>query len=454
MAGASLRVTLAADRPQDALMATLDAGSGGTISRSSDYIGFVFLDEDDNDIAYYPFSDTTARVQTDGLRGNGRRTQRVNIPNDDIPSNVASVAGLCGRTGNTWATVLAGTVGGGFRSPAVDLPNGYMPGGASTAPATPADTDPPEHEGTVFSDDLSTITLTYNEDLDTGSVPPAGAFVASGGLRIAGVSIVGRTVVLRVTGARNSTTYAIGYSTTRTGGNPIQDDAGNEVDSTTYRVMSPAAAPDPDPDPDPDPAPDPVAVTPVTSTRRRPPLSLQNIERDMLFVNPDAGTTASDLTPVVADLSQVTAASWNVKTSGMLDPQVGRFNSGFSLAITAGRVLAVGAGVLVENNAKENIFRVRAGGIATGGLLLIPFVGELDAAADNAEQVEVRPFGASADLLGFSEAVSVRPSGLHGYLFGIAAFNPTAASVTSFVRVNGSIQRMAVNPPRMIAALR
>ena len=71
------------------------------------------------------------------------------------------------------------------------------------------------------------LTMTYNEALNTGSVPANGDFVISGGHSVTGRNVTGSTVVLTLSPAViNGETITLSYTT---GTNPIEDVAGNDA---------------------------------------------------------------------------------------------------------------------------------------------------------------------------------------------------------------------------------
>ena len=77
----------------------------------------------------------------------------------------------------------------------------------------------------------ASLTLTYNEALDTGSTPPAGAFtveVADAARAVSGVAISGSTVTLTLASAVTAgQTVTVAYDAPST--HPIQDEAGNDA---------------------------------------------------------------------------------------------------------------------------------------------------------------------------------------------------------------------------------
>ena len=73
----------------------------------------------------------------------------------------------------------------------------------------------------------TTLTMTYNEALNTGSVPANGDFAISGGHSVTGRNVTGSTVVLTLSPAVvNGETITLSYTE---GTNPIEDLAGNDA---------------------------------------------------------------------------------------------------------------------------------------------------------------------------------------------------------------------------------
>lgn len=96
-------------------------------------------------------------------------------------------------------------------------------GGDTTAPAISS--------RTVENATPNRIDLTYNEALDTGSVPANGDFTVSGGRTVTGVAVVGSQVRITVnTAYANGDTITVGYTP---GTNKIQDVAGNDAPAIT-----------------------------------------------------------------------------------------------------------------------------------------------------------------------------------------------------------------------------
>lgn len=110
---------------------------------------------------------------------------------------------------------------------------------------TPLDiTAPTLSSATVEDANKDKIVLTYNESLDTGSVPATGDFSVSGGKSVSSVAIAGAVVTLTVSSA-----YAYGNTITVSytkGSNPIQDASGNNAgnlssQSVTNNISAPAS---------------------------------------------------------------------------------------------------------------------------------------------------------------------------------------------------------------------
>lgn len=83
----------------------------------------------------------------------------------------------------------------------------------------------------------TSLTLTYNEALDTGSTPATGAFSLAGTARtVSGVNVTGSTVVLTLSGAvAQGATVTVSYTA---GGSPIQDSAGNDAANLTNQAVT------------------------------------------------------------------------------------------------------------------------------------------------------------------------------------------------------------------------
>ncbi len=101
----------------------------------------------------------------------------------------------------------------------------------------PPDSTPPTLSNAVVADATPTqIVLTYNEALDTGSVPATGAFSVSGGKSVTNVAVSGSAVTVTV-----NTAYAYGDTITisyTAGGSPIQDVAGNDAANLSSQAVT------------------------------------------------------------------------------------------------------------------------------------------------------------------------------------------------------------------------
>ena len=120
-----------------------------------------------------------------------------------------------------------------LRVTAVELRGTY-----ATIGPPPPDTNPPSLVGAVVSG--STLTLTYDEPLDAGSVPPLDAFsiLANGSpVAVGSVGLAGPTVglVLAAPVAAGDAVTA-GYAAPTAG--PIQDAAGNDAASFAGRAVT------------------------------------------------------------------------------------------------------------------------------------------------------------------------------------------------------------------------
>lgn len=105
---------------------------------------------------------------------------------------------------------------------------------------TAGDVTAPLYTSSVVEDaSPSTLTMTYNETLDSGSVPAVGDFAVNDGASntVTNVAINGATVVLTLTNAiENGDTVTVSYTK---GSNPIQDSNSNEsVNLTTESVTN------------------------------------------------------------------------------------------------------------------------------------------------------------------------------------------------------------------------
>ncbi len=88
----------------------------------------------------------------------------------------------------------------------------------------------------VANSDPTKIVLTYSEALDTGSVPAAGAFAASGGKTVSGVAVAGSAVTVTVSPA-----YASGDAITVSytpGAAPVRDFGGNAAVALVAQVVT------------------------------------------------------------------------------------------------------------------------------------------------------------------------------------------------------------------------
>jgi len=106
------------------------------------------------------------------------------------------------------------------------------------------DTTPPLFLSAAVSNSVKNrIVLTYNENLNTGSIPAIADFTVSGSKTITSVTVSGSTVNINV-----NSNYAHGDSITFTytaGSNPIQDVAGNNASNlSTTSVTNNISAPD------------------------------------------------------------------------------------------------------------------------------------------------------------------------------------------------------------------
>ena len=133
-----------------------------------------------------------------------------------------------------------------------------------------SDTDPPTLTSAVANG--TTVTMTFNEDLDATSVPGHGAFLVMDrkGLQhpaANGVDIAGRTVTLTLArGVVHDSAVLLGYGDgERFPSSPLQDADGNQVKpisrisitNDTPVPPTPPTPPEPDPEPEPDPTPPP-----------------------------------------------------------------------------------------------------------------------------------------------------------------------------------------------------
>ena len=85
----------------------------------------------------------------------------------------------------------------------------------------------------------TTLTLTYNEDLDETSEPATSAYTVSGSHSVTGVDVVGRTVELTLNPAvtYEETGITVSYTNPGTSNNPVKDEAGNEAANLTNELV-------------------------------------------------------------------------------------------------------------------------------------------------------------------------------------------------------------------------
>ena len=97
------------------------------------------------------------------------------------------------------------------------------------------DGTPPILETTVVNG--ATLTLTYNEALNSGSVPAVGAFSMNGGHAVTGVNVTGAAVVLTLSPAvmAGETGLTLSYTP---GANPIEDLAGNDAAALVNQTVT------------------------------------------------------------------------------------------------------------------------------------------------------------------------------------------------------------------------
>ncbi len=82
----------------------------------------------------------------------------------------------------------------------------------------------------------ATLTMTYNEALNTGSVPANGDFSISGGHTVTNRNVTGSTVVLTITPAAvNGEVITLSYTK---GTNPIEDLAGTDAANLTNAAVT------------------------------------------------------------------------------------------------------------------------------------------------------------------------------------------------------------------------
>ena len=144
-------------------------------------------------------------------------------------------------TGDT----IQGTVGGldaVLTHDAVGTPTGHKVNGEAT------DLDPPQLESATVDDD--TLTLTYDEALDEGSVPAASAYTVAVTVGTTTtnptvtVAVGGRTVTLTLSAApADGATVTVSYTVpTGTGAMPVRDAAGNDAPTFSGQEVSVGAA--------------------------------------------------------------------------------------------------------------------------------------------------------------------------------------------------------------------
>ena len=201
-------------------------------------------------------------------------------------------------------------------------------------------------------------------------------------------------------------------------------------------------------------ATDPPPSTPdndqmAVSARRKDVMSLQSFQRDTLIV-PNHDATLLTLTGDVAD---ITDARWDSKSSGSVNPVFGTFGLRSNVTLAAGKIVGFGAFCALADDSKLNVYRLRLGGFALGGFLLVPYVGEPASAPAASTLVAARAFGSSVELLGFNEVVASNPSEGRSFFGGVAVMNPTGNSITAAVSIVGSFQACHVTAPRMALAV-
>ena len=128
-------------------------------------------------------------------------------------------------------------------NPALGTQSGHRVDGGRSA-----DSDPPEllatPDGAVVYTGTTTLTLTWNEPLDEGSVPDPSAFSVSlgggTGAPPSAVAVSGATVTLTLaTPAPEGQTVTVSYTVpTGTGAMPLQDPIGNDAGTLTPRVAT------------------------------------------------------------------------------------------------------------------------------------------------------------------------------------------------------------------------
>ena len=191
---------------------------------------------------------------------------------------------------------------------------------------------------------------------------------------------------------------------------------------------------------------------PNVGARRRKSMTLQNFDRDVMFVpNHDATELAA-----VAAVGNVGDDDWRSVSDGMVHPGVAHFTSNGSFTLAAGKQIAFGAHMMLPDIGEETyaIYRIRFGAFSLGNLRLAPFVGEPTAAVAASNLVKARALGLSSELLGYDEVIGMRPSEGRSFFAGICILNSTNASVTAVCKLSGSVQNCAVAAPRMAISVR
>ena len=196
------------------------------------------------------------------LRGNGitlAEFEGNNIDNYEDGS-ILSWSGAEGTTLSAAGNYLGTTFPGGTVSSNVNtegtLDEPVAREGSPTGPREMVPPALPSEGGATISS--TTITLAYDEALDTESVPAVAAFTvtqtASGGLSgtidVESVAVEGMSVTLTLAeapGSGNSVT--VSYDPTKAGGKPIQDAAGNAAAAIDSRMVAAAAPMEPPEEP-------------------------------------------------------------------------------------------------------------------------------------------------------------------------------------------------------------
>lgn len=102
---------------------------------------------------------------------------------------------------------------------------------------TAGDVTAPTLTSAIINSAGTSLTLTYNEALDTGSTPANGAYSLAGTVRtVTGVNVTGSTVVLTLSGAvAQGASVTVSYTA---GGSPVQDAAGNDAGNLTNQAVT------------------------------------------------------------------------------------------------------------------------------------------------------------------------------------------------------------------------